>query len=89
VQGGEEWEESKDAWKVDGEDEAMIVGTIQREDDCSWQDASKSCLEQEGEEEDGAYYVGTCQSVSNQPPEAEKKHSNGASCSSMKEEEDE
>jgi hypothetical protein len=42
VQGGGEWEESEDVWEVDGEEEAMIVGTIQREDNCSWQDASKS-----------------------------------------------
>jgi hypothetical protein len=67
----------------------MIVGTIQREDDCSWQDASKSWLEQDREEEGGAYYVGTCQGVSNQPPEAEKKRSSGASCLPKKEEEDE
>jgi hypothetical protein len=42
VQGDDEWEESEEAWDVDGEGEAMIVGTIQREDDRSWQDASKS-----------------------------------------------
>jgi hypothetical protein len=69
VQGGDEWEEPEDAWEIDGEEEAaMIMGTIQREDDYSWQEASKSWLEQEGEEEGGAYYVGTCQGVSNQPP---------------------
>ncbi len=40
VQGGDEWEESEEAWEVDEEGEAMIVGTIQQEDNCSWQDAS-------------------------------------------------
>jgi hypothetical protein len=47
--------------KVGEEEEMMIVGTIRREDSCSWQDASRSWLEQDGEEEDGVYHVGTCQ----------------------------
>ncbi len=89
VQGDDEWEESEDAFEIDGEEEAMIVGTIQREDDCSWQDASKFWQEQDGEEEGGAYYVGTCQSVSNHPPETEEEHPSGASCPSKREEEDE
>jgi hypothetical protein len=50
-----------------GEEEIMIVGTIQREDSCSWQDASRSWLEQDGEEEDGVYQVGTCQGASGAP----------------------
>ncbi len=54
---------------MDGEEEMMIVGTIQREDN-SWQDASKSWLEQDEEEEDGTYYVGTCQGAGSVPPEA-------------------
>ncbi len=51
----------------------MIVGTIQREDDCSWQDASKSWLEQDEEEKDGTYHVGTCQGASSLPPKATGK----------------
>ncbi len=47
----------------------MIVGTIQREDSCSWQDASRSWLEQDVEEEDGVYQVGTCQGASGAPLE--------------------
>jgi hypothetical protein len=39
----------------------MIVGTVQQEDSCSWQDASRSWLEQDEEEEVGVYQVGTCQ----------------------------
>ncbi len=78
VQGGDEWEESKEAWDVDEGEEAMIVGTIQREDDCSWQDASKSWLEQDEEKEDGTYQVGTCQGACRPPPEA-----GGKQCSAV------
>ncbi len=39
----------------------MIVGTVQQEEDCSWQDASKSWMEQYMEAEVEAYQVGTCQ----------------------------
>ncbi len=88
VQGGDEWEEPEDAWEIDGEEEAMIVGSIQRKDDCSWQEACKSWLEQDGEEESGAYCFGTCQGVSNQLPEAGKSRSSGASCSLKEEEKD-
>ncbi len=56
----DEWEESEEAWEL-GEEEMMIVGMVQQEDDCSWQDASKSWLEQDDEEEVGIYQVGTCQ----------------------------
>ncbi len=51
----------------------MIVGTIQREDSCSWQDASRSWLEQDGEEEDGVYHVGTCRGASSASLETGKK----------------
>ncbi len=60
---------------MDGEEEMMIVGTIQREDNYSWQDASKSWLEQDEEEEDGTYYVGTCQGASSVPPESGERQS--------------
>jgi hypothetical protein len=60
VHGDDGWEESEEAWEL-GEEEMMIVGTVQQEDDCSWQDASKSWLEQEEKEETGIYQVGTCQ----------------------------
>jgi hypothetical protein len=89
VQGGDEWEEPEDAWEIDGEEEAMIVGTIQQGDDCSWQEASKSWLEQDGEEESGAYCVGMCQGVSNQLPEAGRRRSSGVSFPLKEEEKDE
>ncbi len=47
----------------------MIVGTVQQEDDCRWQDASKSWLEQDEEGAVGVYQVGTCQSTDGAPME--------------------
>jgi hypothetical protein len=69
VHGDDGWEESEEAWEVGEEEEMMIVGTIQREDSCSWQNASRSWLEQDGEEEGEPYYVGMCQGVGSTPPE--------------------
>ncbi len=54
VHGNDGWEESEDAWEL-GEEEMMIVGTVQQEDDCSWQDASKSWMKQDEKEEIGIY----------------------------------
>ncbi len=39
----------------------MIVGAVRQEEDCSWQDACKSWMEQEEEVAVGVYQVGTCQ----------------------------
>ncbi len=58
--GDDGWEESEEAWEL-AEEEMMIVGTVQQEEDCSWQDASKSWMEQDEEMEAGVYQVGTCQ----------------------------
>ncbi len=44
-----------------GEEEMMIDGTVQQEEDCSWQDACKSWMEQDEEVAVGVYQVGTCQ----------------------------
>jgi hypothetical protein len=69
VHGDDGWEESEEAWEL-GKEEMMIVGTVQQEDDCSWQDASKSWLEQDEEEEVGIYgiyQVGTCQGADEAP----------------------
>jgi hypothetical protein len=60
VQGDDEWEEPEDDWTIDGEEEAMIVGTIQEEDDGSWQEASSSWMELDEEEGSEVYCVGTC-----------------------------
>jgi hypothetical protein len=54
------WEESEEAWEL-GEEEIMIVGTVQQEEDCSWQDACKSWMEQDEEVAAGVYQVETCQ----------------------------
>jgi hypothetical protein len=83
-----EWEESEDAWEVDGEEEEMIVRTIQREDNCSWQDVGKSWLEQDEEEEGEVYHVGTCQGASSPPSLSEEKHCSGTVRSPKKEDED-
>jgi hypothetical protein len=89
VQGDDEWDESEDAWVIGEEEEAMIVGTIQQGDSGSWQEASNSWLEPDGEEESEAYCVGMCQGASSQPPETGGKCSSGASGSPEEEEENE
>jgi hypothetical protein len=71
VHGDDGWEESEEAWEL-GEEEKMIVGTVQQEDDCSWQDASKSWLEQDVKEEVETYQVGTCQGADGTTLEAGK-----------------
>jgi hypothetical protein len=76
VQGDNEWEESEGAWEIDEEEEAVIVGTIQQEEDSSWQEVSDLWMELEEGEVGGAFCVGTCQGVSNQAPEV------GVGCSS-------
>jgi hypothetical protein len=40
-----------------GEEEMMIVGTVQQEEDYSWQDACKSWAEQDEEVTAGVYQV--------------------------------
>jgi hypothetical protein len=60
VHGDDGWEESEEAWEL-GEEEMMIVGTVQQEEDCSWQDACKSWIEQDEEVTAGVHQVGTCQ----------------------------
>ncbi len=76
VQGDNEWEESEGAWAIDEEEEAMIVGAFQQEEDSSWQEMSDSWVELGEGEMSRAYCVGTCQGVSNQAPEV------GGGCSS-------
>ncbi len=63
----------------------MIVGTVQQEDDCSWQDASKSWLEQEEEIAVGVYQVGTCQSADGTPTETGEEAAKHPSTSQRKE----
>jgi hypothetical protein len=60
VHGDEEWEESEEAWEL-VEEEMMIVGTVQQEDGCTWQDASKPWMEEDEEMAVKNCQVGTCQ----------------------------
>jgi hypothetical protein len=50
-----------------GEEEMMIVGTVLQEDSYSWQDASRSWLEQDEGEEVGIYQVGARQGADESP----------------------
>jgi hypothetical protein len=56
VHGDDGWEESDEAWEL-GEEEMMIVGTVQQEDDCSWQDACNTWVEQDEEATTGVHQV--------------------------------
>ncbi len=80
VHGDDGWEESEEAWELDGEEEMMIIGTIQREDNYSWQEASKSWLEQDEDKEDGTYYVGTCRGAGSMAAKASEKQGSAAVC---------
>ncbi len=57
------WKESDEAWEL-GEGEMMIVGTVQQEDECSWQDACNAWMAQDEEAAVGVYQVGVDQEVS-------------------------
>jgi hypothetical protein len=65
VHGGDEWEESDEAWEL-GEEEMMIVGTVQQEDDCSWQEACNTWGEQDEEAAAGVHQVRVGQEVAEQ-----------------------
>ncbi len=56
VHGDDGWEESDEAWELGGE-EAMIVGTVQQEAECSWQDACNAWAAQGEEVEVGVHQV--------------------------------
>jgi hypothetical protein len=62
VHGDDGWEESDEAWEL-GEEETMIVGTVQQEDDCSWQDACNTWMERDEEATVGVHQVRACQKV--------------------------
>jgi hypothetical protein len=62
VHGDDGWEESDEAWEL-GEEETMIVGTVQQEDDYSWQDACGAWMEQDEEVAAGVHQVSACQGV--------------------------
>jgi hypothetical protein len=64
VQEDDGWEESDEAWEL-GEEEMIIVGMVQQEDDCSWQDACDSWMELEEEAAAGAHQAGAYQEAAN------------------------
>jgi hypothetical protein len=65
VHGGDGWEELDEAWAL-GEEEMMIVGTVQQENDCSWQDACNTWVEQDEEAAVGVHQVRADQEVAEQ-----------------------
>jgi hypothetical protein len=65
VHGDDGWEESDEAWEL-GEEEMMIVGTVQQEDDCSWQDTCNSWMEHNDEVAAGVHQVKACQEEARQ-----------------------
>jgi hypothetical protein len=72
VHGDDGWEESDEAWEL-GEEEMMIVGTVQQEDDCSLQDACNSWVEQDEEVAAGVYQVTMCQEAVKQSTVGQRK----------------
>jgi hypothetical protein len=75
VHGDDGWEESDEAWEL-GEEEMMIVGTVQQEDDCSWQDACNAWMEQDEEVAVGVHQVRACQEVVKQSEVGQCKKAN-------------
>jgi hypothetical protein len=75
VHGDDGWEESEEAWEL-GEEKMMIVGTVQQEDDCSWQEACNAWMEQDEEAAVGVYQVRADQEVSGQAAVGQCKKAN-------------
>ncbi len=63
VHGDDGWEESDEAWEL-GEGEMMIVGTVQQEDECSWQEVCNAWEAQDEEATVGVYQAGVDQETS-------------------------
>ncbi len=73
VHGDDGWKESDEAWEI-GEEEMMIVGTVQQDEEYSWQDACNSWAEQEAEEAAaGVHQVSVCQGSAEIPAEGQCK----------------
>ncbi len=77
VHGDDGWEESDEAWEL-GEEEMMIVGTVQQEDHCSWQDACNAWMEQDEEAAVGIHQVRVDQEVDEQAAVGQCKEANTA-----------
>ncbi len=72
VHGDDGWEESDEAWEL-GEEEMMIVGTVQQEDECSWQEVCNTWEAQDEEAAAGVYQVRVSQGVSEPVAEGQCK----------------
>jgi hypothetical protein len=58
LQEDDEWEESEEAWELEGA-EGMIVGAVCQEEEYSWQDACEAWAAQDEEIEASVHQVGT------------------------------
>jgi hypothetical protein len=63
VHGDDGWEESDEAWEL-GEEEMMIVGTVQQEDERSWREVCNTWEAQDEEAAAGVYQVRVNQEMS-------------------------
>jgi hypothetical protein len=77
VHGDDGWEESDEAWEL-GEEEAMIVGTVQQETECSWQDTCNIWATQDEGMEAGVHQVGVDQGTDSPAKEGQCKEVCGA-----------
>ncbi len=77
VHGDGEWEESHEAWEL-GEEEMMIVGTVQQEDDCSWQEVCSTWMSHSEEVTVGVHQVGAGQEVVEQATVSQCKKAGAA-----------
>ncbi len=67
VHGDDGWGESDEACEL-GEEEAMIVGTVQQEAECSWQEACNTWATQDEDVGAGVYHVEADQEADNVEP---------------------
>ncbi len=67
VHGDDGWEESHEAWEL-GEEEAMIVGTVQQEVDCSWQEICNTWATQGEDVEAEVHHVEANQETDDMEP---------------------
>ncbi len=67
VHGDDGWGESDEAWEL-GEEEAMIVGTVQQEAECSWQEACNTWATQDEDVEAEVHHVEVDQKTDNMEP---------------------
>jgi hypothetical protein len=80
VHGDDGWEESDEAWEL-GEEEAMIVGTVQQEAECSWQDACNTWATQDEGTEAGVHQVEAGRKTGSPAREGQCKEACGAESS--------